>query len=204
MRKASLTMTVLLLVIALPILVQAQQLFDFNGQALVPDAPGGSLEMYSRIFDPYPALTPLPLDFENYEYTLVITDLVLVADGFEQVYENGYIAIVEDGGTVADYATPETFGDGEIILSGVITVLYRSMFTSTLGSAAGNVNWTGGTRLDLIAPADQLDWPLVAGINAMEIYVEPGYDENWDGKVEPEDIIIETTRTTWSHVKSLY
>lgn len=204
MKKTSLTMAVLLLVIALPILVQAQQVFDFNGQAMVPTVIGGNLHMFAQIYDPFPALTPLPLDFDTYEYTLAISDLTLISDGFEQVYMGGNIYIYEDAATPGNYVNISSMTDGEIILGGVVTTLYRSMFTATLGSAAGTVNWNWGTRVDDIAPADQFNWPIVAGINASATYVEAGFDENWDGKVEPMDTIIPNTDSTWQGVKTLY
>ena len=60
-------MTLLIVAISItgPAAVQAQQLFDFNGQTNLPVMVGGSLTMYSEMFDPSPAVTPIPLDFAN-------------------------------------------------------------------------------------------------------------------------------------------
>ena len=182
----------------------AQQLFDFLGQANIPGGVGGHLSMYSLMADPAPATTPLPLDFDNFEYTLVIANLPMTVDGAPQEYAGGSITIYEDAGTAADYAFPATFVDGEAILSGTFAYLNRSMFTATLGSALGQVDWTGGTRLDDIAPGDRLDWPFFTGINAMSSQTEPGYDERWDGKVEPPDPIVADEQMNWGDVKSRF
>lgn len=152
----------------------------------------------------------MPLDFENYEYTVFITDLELITDpelvndGVDQLYMNGFIAICQDNTTAFNFANVMTFSDGEVILSGVVTTLNRRMFTSTLGSVSGNVDWTGGTQVYEMAPADRLDWYLVAGVNTMSFFVEPGFNENWDGKVEPDPPIISNDNKTWSQVKSLF
>ncbi|MEN8006963.1 MAG: hypothetical protein ABFS42_08100 [Candidatus Krumholzibacteriota bacterium] len=194
-----------LLLVAVP--ASAQQLFDFLGQAVVPGIPGGMLNMDSIVNDPAPGTTPIPLDFANYEYTMVITNLQLISgDGTSaspQNYANGTLTIFEDNGTAADYANPATFSDGTAILIGTITTLNRTMFTATLGSAAGWVDWVGGTHLDDIAPVDQLGWPFLTGISARSTVIEPGYDEQWDGKCEPEEPIVDVEEMSWGSVKAL-
>ncbi len=191
------------LAVASPAAAQVQ-LFDFFGQALVPGGVGGSLFMYSVVNDPSPAETPLPLDFANFQYTLVIAGLVLDVDGSPQNYSGGTITIYEDAGTAADYALPGTFFDGTAILSGTFDFLDRTMFTATLGSAVGQVDWTGGAWIDMIAPDDRVDWPFFTGINAHASQVVDGYDEAWDGKVEPFEPIVGNEDRTWSEVKSLW
>lgn len=186
-----LTMTLLLAAaVALAAPATAQQLFDFNGQAMVPAAVGGDLGLYSIVYDAAPATTPIPLDFANYEYTIVVTGLTLDVDGAPtQEYSGGMIALYEDAGTAADFAAAGTFTDGTAILTGVVTDLNRTMFTATIGTALGHVDWTGGTRLLELAPADRLGWGFFSGINAGASQTEPGFDENWDGKVEPQNPI---------------
>ena len=201
MRTRITLLLVALLLIAVP--ASAQQLFDFLGQTVVPGNVGDMLTMDSVVRDPAPATTPIPLDFANYEYTLVVTNLVLDTDGSPQVYSGGMLVIYEDNTTVADHANPATFSDGEAILMGTISTLNRTMFTATLGSAAGWVDWTGGTRLDDIAPVDQLGWPFLTGISARDTNVEPGYTEQWDGKCEPEEPIVDTEAVSWGSVKAM-
>lgn len=201
--RTKITMLLLALVlVAAP--ASAQQLFDFLGQADVPDAVGGTLSMYSIMPETLPPIVPpLPLDFANFQYTLVVTGLTLDADGAVQTYSGGTIAIYEDAGTAADYANTATFTDGTAILSGNVTLLTRQMFTSTIGTVSGNVDWTGGTELNEFAPADQLGWSFLSGINARSTNTEPGFDEQWDGKVEPQGPIVNTEPTTWGSFKAL-
>lgn len=190
--------------LALPASATAQQVFDFNGQALVPAAVGGALSMHGVMFDPAPQTTPLPLDFANYQYTLVITGLTLDVDGNPQVYSGGAIAIYEDVATPADFAAPATFTDGAVVLSGVVNTLNRNVFTATLGSVTGDVDWTGGDHVDDLAPADQSGWTLVSGISMRAENIEPGYDEQWDGKVEPGNEIVPAETGSWGAVKKLF
>ena len=204
--KTRITLLLLaLLLMAVP--ASAQQLFDFLGQTVVPGNPGGFLNMDSVIRDPAPGTTPILLDFANFEYTLVVTNLALLAgDGTPadpQTYANGMLVIYEDNATAADFANPGTFSDGTAILVGNLGSLSRTMYTPTLGSAAGWVDWTGGTRLDDIAPGDQIGWPFLTGISARAENVEPGYNEEWDGKCEPEEPIVDVTPMSWGSVKAL-
>ena len=197
-------MLILALVVVQP--ADAQQLFDFNGQALIPAVLGGTLSMYSVVFDGGGAIpTPLPLDFANFQYTIVITSLPLLVDGFTQNYAGGSIVLYEDNATVADYTNPATFTDGTPILSGTFQNLSRTIFfpVSGTGSASGLVDWTGGTRLGEIAPADQIGWAFVTGISGGST-VEPGYDENWDGKVEPQEPIVPNQADSFGQVKSRF
>ncbi len=191
------------MVLAVP--ASAQQLFDFLGQANVPAAVGGSLSLYSVMNDPVPETTPLPLDFSNYEYTLVVTDLIMDSEsGINQFYSGGTITIYEDNSSLADYAVPASFVDGTPILVGTFTTLTRTMFTTTLGTVSGNLDWNGGTRVIEIAPADQLNWAFLSGINARPESVESGYSEQWDGKVEPHTPIVDTETLLWGSFKAMF
>lgn len=202
MKMRVLILATALLAFAVPATAQTEQFFDFLGQAQVPAAVGGTLSMYSVVNEALPATTPLPLDFANYEYTLVITGLVLDVDGSTQVYSGGSIVLYEDNGTAADYAATGTFVDGTPLLSGTFTILNRTMFTSTIGTVNGYVDWTGGTRLDDIAPWDQDHWAFLPGVNTRNA-VE-GFDEVWDGKLEPEVPIVGSDNITWDQLKSLF
>ena len=197
--------TLLLALVLIAVPASAQQLFDFLGQADVPDAVGGTLSMHSIMPEVSPPVyPPLPLDFDNFEYTLVVTGLGLDDLGVGtyplQTYSGGTIAIYEDAGTAADYANPGTFTDGTAILVGNVTLLTRQVFTATIGSIAGSVDWTGGTQLNEFAPVDQLNWSFLSGINQNN--AEPGYDEQWDGKVEPQGPIVETESQSWGTFKA--
>ena len=210
MKKRLLLLTIVLTAVALPGAATAQQLFDYLGMALLPAAEGGSLTMYGIIRDGAPATTtPIPLDFANFEYTLVVTDLVLVTDAYPEVYANGTIAIYRDGMTLADYAASGSFYDGSIILSGVVTTLsvyhYSDLApTLTGGYGTGLVDWTGGANLSDIAPDDQDAWVFWTATNSGSSLLEPGYDEVWDGKVEPESPVVSTENLSWDAIKAMF
>ena len=203
MRRQLLALCVAAAVIGLPSLAAAQQLFDFFGQANLPANVGGSLSMFSEVRDPAPGTTPIPLDFANYDYTLVIEDLVLDSeDASGQVYSGGSITIYEDNGTAADYANPGSFTDGTAILVGVVTLANRAVLIGTIGTVNGSVDWTGGTRIGDIAPDDRNNWALLSGTNSSATQTEPGYDEAWDGKVEPQEPIVPNEETSWGRLKT--
>jgi hypothetical protein len=204
MKKLLLTV-MLACAVSAPATASAQQWFDFNGQALLPAAVGQDLTLYAVINNNGIIDTPLPLDFANFEYTLVVTGLTLVTDngGGGQTYGGGQIAIYQDAGTAADYTSPASFVDGSALLSGDLTSLTRSIFGS-IGSAGGVVNWTGGANLDDLAPADRLGWAFLTGISNRSTVTEPGYDENWDGKVEPTVPVVSTGIESWSSMKAQF
>ncbi len=189
---------------SLPLAVQAQQLFDFNGQAVLPAGTGGVLTMHSIVYDAAPATTPIPLDFANYEFTIVVENLILDVDGNPQAYSGGTVTLYQDAGTAADFGTLATFTDGTAILIGTITTLNRILFTSTLGSVLGSVDWTGGTRLDDIAPWDQDSWAFLSGLTNRADSVVAGFDEAWDGKIEPSEPIVDGESSSWGSVKALF
>ncbi len=195
---------IVLVVAALPLGASAQQLFDFNGQALLPAGVGGQLTMYSVMFDPAPIDSPIPLDFANYEFTLVLEGATLTVDGISRIFAGGTVTIYQDAATSADYANPATFTDGTAILVGNLTSLSQFVPPVGPGSASGHLDWVGGTRLTDMAPDDQLNWTFVSGTNANSGMLEPGYDEVWDGKTEPPSTIVDTEAASMSKVKALF
>jgi hypothetical protein len=204
--KNLLLMSLAALVISLPGTAAAQsQWFDFNGQALLPGGVGGTLTMVAKITNNGSIETPLPLTGDvNDRYTLVIEGLELITDsGTQQDYAGGTISLYEDDGTLADFGDATTFSDGTAILTGTFDQFRRVDFGS-LQSGAGTVNWTGGTRLGEIAPADQLGWAFVVSISNRATVTLEGYDENWNGKVEPSDPIVDNEVRTWGQLKRNY
>jgi hypothetical protein len=212
MKSRIVTLALALLLMVVPTFADetpTPQIFPFLGQAIVPDDIGGMLSMYGvMVVPPAGFETPLPLDFDNYQYTVVITDLELTAIGGTWVgntYEDGMIAVYEDNLTMADYVDQSTFVDGAAILTGTITTLNHriSGMNPSVGTVNGLVDWTGGTRLDDMAPEDQTDWFLNSQISRYEEDVEPGYTEQWNGKLEPQEPIVGSEQHTWSAVKNL-
>lgn len=194
--------TLLLLALGVAGSANAAQMFDFDAQAILPAMPGGTAEAYGVVLDG--VATPLPLDFANYQYTIVVTGLVLDSAGATSAFSGGAVAIYRDDMTAADWNAPATFTDGTAILTGTLTTLQHAMLTATLGTASGYVDWTGGTRLDELAPAAQAGWPFLTGVSRAASQVAPGYTEKWDGKVEPTEDVVATELQSWSGVKALY
>lgn len=183
----------------------AQQWFDFNGQALIPSMIGDDLSAFLVVNNDGVIPTPIPLDFDNYQYTIVIEGLNFDADGgpgVGQTYSGGTITLYEDATTAADFTSNSSFSDGTAILSGTFQTLNRRMLTSTLGTCNGTVDWTGGTRLGEIAPDDQDDWTFVVSISNRSTVTEPGYDENWNGKVEPVEPVVPTDARSMGELKA--
>lgn len=194
----------LLVLVAFAATAGAVQLFDFDAQAMVPATVPGVTDVYGVIVNGQAVDTPIPLDFANYQYTIVV-GLVRQTNATTSLFDNGTgVFIYEDAGTVADWSAPGTFTDGTVILSGELNAFQHTMFTATLGSGTGYVDWTGGTRLTDLAPADQMGWPFLTGISRAASQLEPGYTEQWDGKVEPTDDVVATEAQSWAGVKALY
>jgi hypothetical protein len=66
------------------------------------------------------------------------------------------------------------------------------------------VDWTGGSMLNDLAPADQSGWPFLTAISRSASFVEPGFTEKWDGKIEPTEEVVATEVQSWSEVKVLF
>ena len=203
MRKISAVALLAVAMLTRPTAGYAQQLFDFDGQAILPTAIGETLTVLAEVFDGAPFFdSPIPLDFANFQYTLVIEGVVLDSEvGSTQYYSGGTITLYEDDATPASFADPSSFSDGTALLAGTFTTLSRSLLLS-LAQATGAFDWTGGTRLDDLSPESRTAWGFFAAISAA--YAEPGYDENWDGKVEPREPVISTGESSFGELKSAW
>ncbi len=183
---------------------RSAQLFDFDGQAVDAMGIGGQLHMEAVILNNSAITLPLPLDLANFQYTIVVSGLTLDSVGPSDNFSGGFVAIYEDNMTPATWANPGSFSDGTMILSGSLFTLQRTMFTSTLGSAVGNVDWTGGSRIGDLSPGDRLNWPFLVSVSRAPSMVQSGYDERWDGKVEPQGAVVSTEGSTWSSLKGRF
>jgi len=190
----------LTLLFALP--ANAQQFFDFDGQVTGFTQVGDTIDMYAVVLDPPAVDTPLPLDFDNFQYTIVVSGLqVDLINGNTTGFVAGSIALYEDAGTPADYATASTFTDGTALLTGEVENLVTTLFTASLGSGEGVVNWTGGSRIDDFRPQDRSSWAFVVTISAA---TEAGYAYRWDGKVEPQEPVVSDETQSFGALKSTY
>lgn len=168
----------------------------FHGAAIVPVNLGGALVLRARILasDDF----QLPLDFTTQEHTLVVSGTFQGSTGGWSLYVNAVVAIYSDslaGGTPADAVIPNSYTDGECILSGAFTSLQRSV----QGFVWGHVQWTGGTRhAELFLPPCILQ----AIWDRSDPGIPPGYDESWDGELS--GIIDAVESRAWSSIKSHY
>ena len=202
--KSFMILTLALCQFALAGSAAAAQFFDFDAQAIMPTTVGSSAEVYGIIVNGSAVDTPLPLDFANFEYTVVVTGLVMDSSGMTSMFSNGTVVIYEDAASTADWTNSSSFSDGVAILSGTLATFQHTMLTVSLGNGQGMVDWTGGTRLNDLAPADQTGWPFLTAISRSETQVEPGYSEKWDGKIEPTEEVVATELQSWSGLKVLF
>lgn len=190
-----------LCLVGLPLAASAQQKIDFSGQAML--SAGGAVDMYAVVLDADPIALPLPLDFANHQYTLVFRGFTAgPPSGTSTPYGGGTVVLYEDAATPASFANPASFMDGTAILASGAAVFTRTVFTATLGTLDGTLDWTGGTRIGDLHPADRLGWDLSSGLNSMASQVEPGYDEAWDGTVEPAGEVVDTDRESFGTLKA--
>jgi hypothetical protein len=202
--KKTTIMLLLLGLTAFAATASAVQMFDFDAQAVMPAGTGSAATVYGRIVNGAAVATPLPLDFAQYEYTIVVTGLIQDTTGATSLFSGGVVAIYQDDATATVWATPSTFSDGTVVLSGTLAAFQRTMLTATLGSGAGLVDWTGGTMLNQLAPADQTGWPFLTAVSRAVSQVQPGFSERWDGKVEPREEVVSSEQRSWSELKAAF
>lgn len=178
--------------------------FDFNGYAIVPTTTGGTLTLRSVLTNNGVVPTPIPLDFVNNQYTLVVTGTLASTVGLKQFYSPATVQLWSDaigGGTAADYANGATFVDGTMILSGAFDGnLERLRFTTNLGSFIGKIDFSGGSMLGALATPQ--DWPFGGGWSRSVSGIPSGYNENWDGKIDLAPVAVE--EQNWGAVKGLF
>jgi len=202
--KKTTIMLLLLGLTAFAATASAVQMFDFDAQAIMPAGTGSAATVYGRIVNGAAVATPLPLDFANYEYTIVVTGLIQDTMGATSLFSGGTVTIYQDAATAAVWAMPSSFSDGTVVLSGTLAAFQRTMLTTTLGSGAGTVDWTGGTMLNLLAFADQTGWPFLTAVSRAASQVQPGFSERWDGKVEPRGEVVSSEQQSWSELKAAF
>jgi len=202
--KSIVTLLLALAVAAAAGPASAVQMFDFDAQAVLPANPGEAAEAYGIVVNGDAVPAPLPLDFAQFQYTVVVTGLILDSAGASSFFSGGTVAVYEDSSTPANWSDPASFTDGTAILVGILDGFQHTMLTATLGDGHGAVDWTGGTRLNDLAPEDQTGWPFLTLVSRSATQVEPGYTEKWDGKVEPTEEVVANEAMSWSAVKAIY
>lgn len=183
--------------------------FDFLGYCIVPTSVGGTLTVRTTLQNGNTIPTPIGLDFNNNQYTLVMTATLASIESPPPnpppyQFSPATVQVYEDpisSGTTAAYASPGTFTDGTLILSGVIDGnLTRNRFSSNLGNYIGRIDFTGGTRLGDLSTTQ--DWPIGGGWSRTVSGIPTGYHEQWDGKIDNAPVAVEPK--AWGTIKSLY
>ena len=179
--------------------------FDFFGNVpAVPSSHGHGLTMYAVITNNGAVPTPIPLDLDGAEHTLVIEATLDHGAGVSQFYAPATVRIYSDNGpaTAHNYANPSTFQDGTLILSGTFSgSLVRDQYTQTVGSFAGRIDWTGGTRLGELGESTT-GWTVNGGLSRAACPLPSGFVECWDGAVTQTTVAVEPR--TWGSLKALY
>ncbi len=209
----------------------AQGEFLFNGYSRTVsgslDAVGSAIEVYGILSSTGGLSTPIPLDLDNYQYTVHVHGMTVAsftssAIPFPMktiVYEGGELEIWADpvaGGTPADYGAVGTFTDGEQILTAHVDdgwtlpmndIDGNGAFT---GTGSGTCDFYGGTQLGALMDAEYyfVDWPFtappVADPNPPFTTVPPGFERLFAVKLVPPNDPSPTEPATWGQVKGLF
>lgn len=217
---------VVLAIFALPAAAEVELTFEGYSWYIPTLDFVGSTMMVAGVANP-PAIAPPPMvmDFDNYEYTIWIDEMVVSAFVYDMAdqkqvtdFTGGVIRIFRDlkaGGTPADFAVPATFTDGEMILAAMVHDGWKMQLAdpfgmSFAGSGVGLCDFFDGIRLaDLIEIGGQpyLENWTFAGTGISDpgffVTVPDGYDRLFGVKlVYPEPVAVEGA--TWGELKSLF
>ena len=158
------------------------------------------------------------LPFAGHEYTVVFTGLTSQGTTptcggplclYHTNYNGGTFAIYDDvgPGTAANYCNQATFTDGTVLLSGVFNSFFENgQNLSPVGNFEGDVTFTGGTLLGLVAnPGTGI---FTGGTDRRASLLPvcvggPQYVLLNDGKGDLNPPV-PTKGTTWSGIKSQY
>ena len=221
----------IMIVVMLAILatsVAAQVEFTFEGFSKVDpiqDQPGSIVEIFGIANPPAGIPNPIPLDFDNNQYTISVTGLLIdtfawdqVAGIKEVVFLGGEFAIYEDaiGGTPGDWADIATFTDGDMLLHGMVDNGWRMMLDDPFGwgiysgSAIGTCDLDGGSAIPLmeIIGYPFADWDFIGtGIsdpNPPFITIPDGYDRVFGLKLMYPQGPTGNDDVTWGQLKNIF
>jgi hypothetical protein len=192
--------------------------FDFHGFSYLNGPPNmiGTTVTVPTLFNLIQPDPIWPVNFDNEEYTVLVTDLRI--SRVEQLgsitnvtYEGGTIALYRDPTRNANWlvhppngSVPSSFKDGEALLVGRFTDLVM-VFNSRSGSGtiSGQLDWTGGTRLSQMP--SRTGWTYFGGVSShANLGIPAGYDLAWDPQIYGPDMPNQVRSMTWGGVKDLY
>jgi hypothetical protein len=178
--------------------------FDFYGcMQSIPTSNGQPFKMVGFLTNNGVVPTPIPFNWVGEEHTVVIEATFDSQSGITQSFTGATVKIFTDVGpvTAADYANQATFSDFDLVLSGVINNFQRLVFTPSISSYSGQVDWTGGSRLGELG-ANTTGYGIGGGGNTNSGNIPSGYVDCWDGKIDQPVVAVE--EETWGGVKELY
>lgn len=183
----------------------AEQLFVFDSQMVIENAMiPGTANVYGVLASDSTIPTPVPLDFENYEYTVYV-NLIIENEGNPVYFTHGEgIVIYEDDVTSSDWAEPSTFRDGTAVLVGFVGPLVHTMSSSTEGNVQGPIQWLAGSHIDEIGQENHSGWTFTSTVSLLQDHVLPGYSERWAGHISPPQGVVGSMKSCWSDIKSVY
>lgn len=202
---------------------------NYNAAAYVSN-PGSLLDVFGIVNDfagPFAALEPVPA---GTQYTYVLTNLVsagtvITPGGFANTYRTVYnttnpslnnFFLYRDTGTAANFASPATFSDGTLALSGrfqSLTVWFnrRNSDQVILGGNADtgqpsvvNGVFTGGSEFGRVSyNGTGCPFRVTGGWLARAGNFPAGYSAHFDGNLDI-DCPTPTTPATWGFIKGQY
>jgi len=143
------------------------------------------------------------------EYTAVIQATVATyVGGFLQSvdFQNGAtVKVYEDSGTPADYATPATFTDGTLVLSGGSNDMFgqRVDIFGIPWNVYGTIVFVSGAGIGNLASQCALGLVMNDFINFQIGTYPPTYEEAYDAEWKCPDVTA-TDNANWGSVKALY
>lgn len=217
---------VLLAVCVVPAAAEVEITFEgYCWYAPAVDAVGSTMQVLGVANAPVSAPPPIVMDFDTYQYTVWVDEMVVAAFNYDMVdqkkvtdFNGGVIRIyrqMKAGGTPADYAVPATFTDGELILTATVQDGWRMQLSDPFGmtfagSGIGLCDFDGGSSLaELIEFGGQPfleNWTFAGtGISDPSFFVTvpDGYDRIFGIKlVYPEPV--PAGESSWGGVKALF
>jgi len=178
--------------------------FDFYGcMPSIPTTNGGAFKMVGFLTNNGVVPTPIPFNWVGEEHTVVIEATFDNKVSLTESYTGATVKIYTDVGpvTAADYPNQADFEDGTLVLSGVINGFIRIDFPGNSSSYAGQVDWTGGTRLGELG-ANTTGYGIGGTGNTGSGAIPNGYEDCWDGKIDQPVVSVEDT--TWGQVKRIF
>jgi len=194
--------------------------FDgYSGFESNPDSVGSVMEIYGTAAT---SECPFPMDSENFEYTAVVTGLVVESFEWDQtnrvktlVFSGGTLSIYEDSETTADYANRETLSDGTLFLQSNIANGWQMTLDDGLdngvysGFAGGTCEFIAGSSLSQIMDSGlpNENW----NFNGLSISdpsfffsVPDGYHRFCDLLITSPTDFTSNNSVTWGHMKTLF